>query len=720
LSFLNPLFLFGLFAAAIPILIHLFTRRRPREIRFPSIEFLSEVNQSEIRRLRFKQWLLLLLRTLAIVAIALAMARPAVRGSAGLNSDAATTLVALVDRSGSMGAEAGGAGSGPAGTLAGEARRVIEDLLLTMGPADEVLLVPYDAAPDPVTPEPVGDMARLRAAAQAFDAGARTTDHRPALDYAAQALAASRALNRELFWISDFQAAGFRAAAGDAAAADGAASSIAAPDGPWSEARVYMVPLAPRSRSNVALTDASLSPAEGGVALSVSAFAAGVTPGDLAVAARDATGAEIGRGFLHMPESGETGTLLPLSAVPAEGGVTEIPADVLLLDNRRWFAAGRAGSQRIVLRDDAQVSALRLALEAGAPASGIAVDAVPAGQMAGRLTDADAVVVNDVERLVPGDLQALLDYHRAGGAVMIVLGERADAGFWNGSVLREIGAGTMGGVAQTAPGAAWRLVRRAAGHPVLAGFPARPGEPLSTARFERVRELDPADGTRVLLEFDGDHPALVEGRDLLVFCASLEPDASDFPVSGAFLPLLHQAVKVLARGTAAPSLVPGEQYAAPATTGQWRIEGPGGVEVASELTATAGATRLVSVPLEQPGLYRVLRGADLRSTFAVNPDPAEADLTPMSEDDLVRMFPDGRARIMRPGADLAQRVREARFGRELWSLFVIIALLLLVAESVIARWGMGGGRRRGHGIRGAGMSRRDLTRPRRAPTLPPA
>jgi hypothetical protein len=376
--------------------------------------------------------------------------------------------------------------------------------------------------------------------------------------------------------------------------------------------------------------------------------------------------------------------------MPAEGGVVEIPGDVLPLDDRRWFAAGRAGSQRIVLREDAPVSALRLALEAGAPASGIEVDAVPAGRMAGTLADADAIVINDVERLVPSDLQALLDFHRAGGAVMIVLGANADAAFWNASVLREIGAGVAGEPAQTAPGAAWRLLRRAAGHPVLSGFPARPGEPLSTARFERVRAFEPAEGTRVLLEFDAGHPALVEGRDLLVFCASLEPDASDFPVSGAFLPLMHQAVKVLARGTAAPSLVPGEQYAAPATTGQWRIEGPDGAEVASELTAAAGATRLVSAPLERPGLYRVLRGPELRSTFAVNPDPAEADLTALGEGDLVRMFPDGRARIMRPGDDLAQRVREARFGRELWSLFVILALLLLVAESVIARLGMGG------------------------------
>src|SRR5262245_25141602 len=88
-SFLNPLFLFGLAAAAIPVIIHLFTRRRPKEVLFPSLEFLTEVNQSEIRRLKLKQWLLLLLRTLAILALALAMSRPALKGTIGIRGGAA-------------------------------------------------------------------------------------------------------------------------------------------------------------------------------------------------------------------------------------------------------------------------------------------------------------------------------------------------------------------------------------------------------------------------------------------------------------------------------------------------------------------------------------------------------------------------------------------------------------------------------------------------------
>ena len=685
MSFLNPLFLFGLAAAAIPVIIHLFTRRRPREVPFPSLQFLSEVNQSEIRRLRLKQWLLLLLRTLAVAAIALAMARPAVRGTAGVKSGAATSVVVLVDQSGSMGAAGRAPTEGGSGTLEAQARRTVEDLLTTLGPADELLLVPYDRAPRPVTPRASSDLGRLRAATQALAATALTTDHRAALEFAARALAQSHALNRELFWVSDFQAAGF------------AGGAPMAPPGPWSQARAYLVPLAPLSGANAALTDAVLAPTGNGVALSVTGASFGAPPGDLAVAVRDATsGAELARGFLNLPARGEASALLPLARLPEHGGVVSLPDDALPLDNRRVFAAGRAGTLRVVLREDGQPSPLRLALEAGAPASGLAVETVDAATLPSHLGEADVVVLDDLERLGPAELQAVLDFHRAGGGLFIVLGPRADAAFWNGSLLREIGAGTLGdgpagaGTPQAAPGAAWRLMRALAGHAVLAGFPARPGEPLSAARFQTIRAFTPAAGARVLLAFDRAHPALVEGAHALVFAAALDARSSDFPVSGAFLPLLHQAVKVLGRGTAAATLAPGERYSAPAATGMWRIEGEDGRAVPCELVAAAGAARLVSAPIERPGLYRVIQGAAVRSTFAVNPDPRESDLVPASEAALLRAFPPGRAQVVHAGAGLARRVREARYGRELWSWFVVLALLLLVAETVVARHGMAG------------------------------
>ena len=660
MSFLNPLFLFGLLAAGVPILIHLFTRKRPRDIPFPSIEFLSEVNRSEIRRLKLKQWILLLLRTLAVAALALAMSRPAVRTLTPTRSGAATTVVALVDQSGSMGAAA------PEGTIGLLARRVAD---LDRGGRPAALAEAQ---------RPSADVPRLRAAIHLIEPGARATDHARALGFAARVLAESHALNRELFWISDFQAAGF-------------ARTLTRFPGPWEHARVYLVPVAPARRSNVALSEASLAPSEDGAALAVTAQGFSAHAGDLAVEVRGAGSDQVlGRGFLAMPEQGEVSTLVPLKQLPEQGGVVTIGDDALALDNRRWFAAGRAGMLHVLLREDGPPSALRLALEAGTPVSGLAVETVAASDLPSRIAETDVLVLNDLERLGPVELQAALDFYRGGGALLIALSRRADPAFWNTSLLREIGAGELGPLAVAPANAAWRMRRAVAGHPALAGFPARPGEPLSTAQFRAIRPLSPGSRSRVLLEFDRAHAALVEVPHGLVLAAPLDPESSDFAVSGAFLPLLHQAVKVLGRGTAAASLIPGQRYTAPASTGPWRIEDATGRDVPSELVASEGATRLVSAPLERPGLYRVLQAGAVRASFAVNPDPRESDLATAPTDAVLRAFPPGRALVLASGRDLARRVREARYGRELWAWFAALALASLVAETIVARSGMPG------------------------------
>ncbi|MFI5370501.1 MAG: BatA domain-containing protein [Candidatus Eisenbacteria bacterium] len=678
MNFLNPLYLFGLAAAAIPILIHLFTRKRPREVRFPSLEFLTEVNQSEIRRLRLKQWLLLLLRTLAVAALALAMSRPALRGSTAPGGRAATTVVVLLDQSGSMSATTRD------GTRFSEARRAAEDLLTTLGPQDELLLVPYDDAPHPVSPRPLADVPRLRAALQTLAPGARTTDHRAALAYAARALEESHALNRELFWLSDFQGAGF-------VTAEGATPPLELSGAPWIAARAYLMPFAPSATPNAALTDVALAPSEEGGALSVTARALGIPAGDLAVEVRDADGGtSLGRGFLPMPERGDGSTLVPLTRVPEHGGIAELPADALPLDDRRAFASGRTGRLRVLVREEGGPHPLRLALEAGGEGSGLDVQAVSSDELPARLVDADVVVLDDLERIGAVESQALLDWYRGGGALFVVLGTRADPAAWNGSLLTALGVGPLGGSAGATAGAAWRLTRVVPGHAVLAGFPARPGEALSSARFQTIRDLGVGRG-RALLEFDRAHPALVEAPHAMVFAAPLELSASDFPVSGAFLPLVHQIVKVLGRGTAAASLAPGDRYRAPAGTGVWRIVDEDGRDVPARLEAVEGATRLVSDPLERPGLYRVSQDGKPRATFAVNPDPRESDLTARDAGALVASFPSGRAQVVRPGADLARRVREARYGRELWAWFVVLALAFLVLESVVGRWGMDAG-----------------------------
>src|SRR5258708_9095468 len=94
MTFLNPLLLFGLAAVAIPVILHLLNLRKLRTIEFSTLTFLKELQQTKIRRLKLRQLLLLLIRTLLIVCIILAFARPTLRGTilGSIRSHAKSTL----------------------------------------------------------------------------------------------------------------------------------------------------------------------------------------------------------------------------------------------------------------------------------------------------------------------------------------------------------------------------------------------------------------------------------------------------------------------------------------------------------------------------------------------------------------------------------------------------------------------------------------------------
>lgn len=103
MNFLNPLFLFGLAAASLPILIHLLNLRKSKKLEFSTLQFLKELQKSKIRKLKLKQWLLLLLRTLIIICIVLAFARPTIDSEIqGFSSYSNSMTSILLDNSFSM------------------------------------------------------------------------------------------------------------------------------------------------------------------------------------------------------------------------------------------------------------------------------------------------------------------------------------------------------------------------------------------------------------------------------------------------------------------------------------------------------------------------------------------------------------------------------------------------------------------------------------------
>lgn len=75
---LHPALLIGLSLAAIPVVLHLLMRAKPKKLIFPALRLIQNRRRTNVRRLRLRHLALLLLRMAVIALIVFAVARPSV------------------------------------------------------------------------------------------------------------------------------------------------------------------------------------------------------------------------------------------------------------------------------------------------------------------------------------------------------------------------------------------------------------------------------------------------------------------------------------------------------------------------------------------------------------------------------------------------------------------------------------------------------------------
>ncbi len=109
MSFLFPSILWGLFASLIPLIIHLFNQNTTKTVEFSSIQHIKALESDSIRRLKLKQWILVLIRTLIIICLILMCSGPILlNNSKWVPSTKESVAVVVIDNSASLGVEKNG------------------------------------------------------------------------------------------------------------------------------------------------------------------------------------------------------------------------------------------------------------------------------------------------------------------------------------------------------------------------------------------------------------------------------------------------------------------------------------------------------------------------------------------------------------------------------------------------------------------------------------
>jgi hypothetical protein len=399
LTFLHSVFLAGLAAAILPILIHLFSRRRAREVAFPSLEYLREISRQKVRRMRLRQWILLALRVLILAFFALAMGRPAIRGTAGVVTRGSSTLAIMLDNSYSMSAadprlvgdlshamapakgsddlsaggaapaEGGAPGTDSNGTVFRAARARALEILDLVGEGDRGLLV---LTGRPVTfpfQTPVADAGLLRQEVRRATLSADRSDLPSALSQVLPVLASARTMNKELFIISDFQKSDLDEwiRSGSEGSAPDSAGSIRIPKG----IRVYLVPVREAAEENASIERVRFNPSaagDGGGQCVVTVLNQGEDPiTDRVVRVAPATeGSTLGDALVSLPPHGRSDVNLDLRSLPADGALQiQIGSDPLEWDNRAYLVTGNSSVRKVLLVTGGDPGAGLSALGAG-------------------------------------------------------------------------------------------------------------------------------------------------------------------------------------------------------------------------------------------------------------------------------------------------------------------------------------------------------------------
>jgi len=699
-TFLHPLMLWGTAAAAIPLLVHLFDRRRPRPHPFAAISFVLRSQKRTASRLKLRRLLLYILRTMILLAVPIALARPVLASEAGAaraaHGPAATAIV--LDTSLSMRFKDGSTSLFERGRE--EARDALKDLL-PEEPATVLLCGPRAEPP----PAPIFDRGRLRTMIDEAKVGYQGADVSRCLELAARALEESPIPGKRLVVVSDMTAGAFRL--------DAPPPQVKGPTGELVRPEVVLRDAADGRKvlPNRAVVDLRIEPAQqsGPRAFQITATVRNFSPepaNDVEVALK-VDGRVVAKGFLQLAADG-TGQKALTYRFEQGGtafGEVVLQGDGLEEDDRRPFVVtvpkelralvinGEPSSVRY--RDEAFfVSA---ALDApGSPVQQTVRD-VEAG-FREKFEDYEVILLLNTPAPPVEDARRLAEFVQKGGGLFVSMGDRVDPDAYN-KALGDLLPRPLRLVKTSASreevegeGKAARLLEIQQDHPVLAPFNGRAREGLMSARFYKYMLLEvdaPKAGketSQVLATYEDGAPAIAIARRgkgrVLLFTSTVDRDWSDFAIRTSFLPLLQRFLSYLTGGLEereelramvgeSITLRPADERRPVA------VRAPSGAEV--ELKKNEDGS-LTAGPLQEPGMHLALddKGQPIpQLSFAAQLDPTESNLARIDPDVLAAHFGEETVRATARAGD--------RPPVPIWTWLFVLAVAAFFFEGVLLR-----------------------------------
>ncbi|MBF8294062.1 MAG: hypothetical protein HW389_607 [Bacteroidetes bacterium] len=717
MTFLNPLALFGLLAAAIPILLHLLNLRKLRTIEFSTLAFLKELQKTKIRRLKLRQLLLLILRTLLVLLIVFAFARPTLKGTlaGNLGSHAKTTAIVVIDDSYSMTV------GDEHGELLKQAKQAAKNIVPLFKDGDEVFLLPLSSLEGgaPGNANAVRDFGLLRRHIDDIKPSAKRRSVEDGLRIAARLLAGVHNFNKEVYVFSDFQQGVLSNETNEPNTTERLFPA---------EAQFFFVPVGKRGLQNFGIESITIPSSifERDKPFTVQTRIGNYSGNDVQdhVVSVFLNGTRVAERSIDVQKQSSLPVEFSVAASatgPVEGFV-EIEDDDFQYDNRRYFVLQIPEHIRALLvgaAPDLRYPRLALSARTSASESALVLDEVAPGRLSSvEIKRADVIVLCTSQGLSSGQVSELSAFVKSGGGLVLFPGAQIDPASFNALLAAGLTIPSLAAIDRPSkPNAESESFiefdKVELQHPLFEGMfesrsdqsPKRPSAAgltaartvespriRSSARFTLTPQSNP------IITLTNGAPFLAEQRlgtgRLLLFAVPTTTEWSDFPMKGVFVPLLHRSILYLARqDTRSDETLPGSEVvirSSVATNGSWTIRNPEKVDVTAMPTPQAFQQTLRFTATDQLGIYTVYAKDRILQKFVVNLDPRESQTRKATSAGINTLLQhlgieSGSVHEANHAEDLERTVLESRFGVELWKYLLMLALIVGIIELLVAR-----------------------------------
>lgn len=702
MSFLNPLALFGLLTTSIPLLIHLFSRRRLQVIPFSSLEFLKKIERRRMRWLRIRQILLLIVRMLALAFLFLALAKPIVRGALpfGRIGKGETAYLLILDNSYSMGLKVRGQGSGISEkkTIFDTAKKKALEILDLFGQGDEGFLILSSDHAETIFETPVHDKNLLEKGIRSAPLSYRKTDFRPALERGLELLKGSKKFNREIYLISDFQRLGFT-------------SIIENPkfqsdllESGEDEPILNLIPVGEGEPNHTSLDEVIFSdplflPGQS-FQLRIHLHHHSQTSSQKTVNLfLDGNLRETREVALEPQKTSIASFPLQFDTRGYHTGYFQISEDALKADDQRFFSLYIPEKIRVLLVEGKEGEGFYLvrALSPSEEIPSIFLTRMISSEELDRedLSPYHAIGLLNVKNLSSSSLSRILEFVDRGGGLLISLGEEVEIPFYTEPLQRLFSV--QSSPPERSPVDRSRFLTPSQldfSHPLLSVFSDPKSGDLTLIKFFRHLPLKERKETRVLARFKNGSPLLIEGNKRTLLMA-IPPtlEWSDFPLKALFVPFFHRVFRYLSQDEEKNLVLSvGEPILARLDSLKEKIEiqSPSGETYFLEPSFDPrGNLSLRFETTEVPGFY-TLKSGEVPIPFAVNLPSEESDCSPLEKEEILKLLQptfEEKIRWIDREGPLRPSLFRSSLSTDLTHPFLFLTFFLLLTEMVIAgRW----------------------------------